>query len=94
MEFVKKLLTSRPGLMRTVLAVYVLAVVILHTLGLGAWASTLTGFVSWLGITPEAQGSPVSTEAIVAGALALVAVARPFLIWAFGEKGQPKDDKK
>jgi len=81
MDFVKKLVAARPGLLRTILAGYIVVVVVLNVLGLGSIAATVTSVAAFLGATPDAAGAPFNTEAVVAAALAFAATARAVLRW-------------
>lgn len=87
MDYLKKLFVGKPGLLRTILAVYVVAVVVLNLFGLTAWATALSGALVWLGVTPESAGAPFSVEALVAAVLAFAAVIRPAVRWFVGEPG-------
>ena len=76
-----KLFTGKPGLMRSILAAYIVAVIVLKALGQDQIADTLGNALAWVGLTPGAIGAPVDPAAIGAAALALVALARPFVRW-------------
>jgi len=89
-DFMKKLFVNRPGLLRTVLAAYVLGLAVLHVLGLGQYAAWLTSIATWIGVSPENAGAPFSTEAVIAGVLAFAALLRPVVRWFLPEKDPAK----
>lgn len=79
MDLLKKLFTGKPGLTRTIAALYIVAVVVLKALGLDSIAETVGVAVQWLGLLPAAM--PVDPATAVAGILAAVALARQFVRW-------------
>jgi hypothetical protein len=80
---VLKLFTGKPGVMRTILAVYVLAVVVLTVLGHKEVAESFGGLIAWM----LPADSPIDPAAAIAGLLAVVSGVRAFvryLIEGFG----------
>lgn len=74
-----KLFEGKPGLLRTVTVVYILAVVVLKALGLESVAGSVGTVFSWLGLlSPD---SPVPPEQAVAVLLAAVAAGRALVRW-------------
>ena len=85
---VGKLFEGRPGLTRTILALYIAVTAILHAVGLQGPAELLTTAWAWLGLTQATAGAPVDTtalsaavDAFVTATLGLIAIVRPLVRW-------------
>jgi len=79
----KAMFEGRPGVLRTVLALFVLAMAVLPTLGPGV-GRVVGAIGEYLGLAAQATGVPVDPEALRAAfeawwlaTLALVAILRP-----------------
>lgn len=89
MQFLKDLFAKKPGLLRTVVAVYVFAVVALKALHLDSIADALGSVAAWIGITPASTGFPVDQAALSAAVLALVALVRVIVRWYLNKPSAP-----
>jgi hypothetical protein len=91
-DLVKKLFTGKPGLLRGVLLLYVVAIATLYALGYEAAAVALGSLGAYVGVTPENTGLPVPQTELTAMLLAVVAAGRLLLRhvpklyrWAIGQ---------
>jgi len=85
---VKAFFTAKPGLLRTVVVLYVVAVPALAFFHLGDPARIVTEVFTWLGLAAQTAGLPVDPAALGAAVttwlkatVALLALARPVVRW-------------
>ena len=93
---VGKLFEGRPGLTRTILALYIAATAVLHAVGLQGPAELLTTAWTWMGLSGATAAAPVDTtalsaavDAFVTAVLGLVAIARPLIRWVLAGWKKP-----